>query len=238
MAKATVVTPPIAELNPLEELEAILAEFVTSVTNQLEAENPEYQIAAKNAAIEMAKTNLLRDSAEKRDQIVAVIKKWEAREAELRASVKDIETMARHFASKAKSAKSTLELAMIEMGLSEVNGILHRLKIYKSPDLLVITDQNLIPEEYFDQSPNLETLIFALVEVIKYHPAPEELSACKCGAIEWPECLMQDLKLTLLETIQVDKNLDKERLLIALADPDENVPGAILETKRKRLDIK
>jgi hypothetical protein len=238
MAKAKVEVPPIADLKSLEELEVMLETFVTSVNNQLAAENPEGQIEAKNAAIEMAKTSLLKDSAERRDQIIAVITKWEAREAELRSSVRVIETQARHWGSKAKSAKSTIELAMIEMGLTEVNGILHRFKIYKSPDLLTILNQEVIPPEYFDESPNVEKIIEAVQEIYEHHPQPDEMTPCACGAMEWPECRDLDLKLTLLTLIEVRKDLNKERLLTALAQPDTDIPGAILETNRKRLDIK
>lgn len=238
MGKPKVEMPPISDLKSLDELELMLAEFVNSITTQLEAENPEGQIEAKNAAIEIAKTSLLRDSAEKRDQIISVIKKWEAREAELRLSVGAIEKMARHFASKVKSAASTIELAMIEMGLSEVNGILHRFKIYKSPDLLSVLDTNLVPSEFFDESPDLGKILTAINEVIERHPAPEEMSPCKCGAIEWPECRDSDMKMELLTLVPVDKNLNKERLILALSQPDTEVPGAILETNRKRIDIK
>lgn len=238
MAKPKVEVPPIADLKSLEELEVMLESFVASVNNQLAAENPETQIEAKNAAIEMAKTGLLKDSAERRDQIIAVIKKWEAREAELRASVRVIETQARHWGSKAKSAASTIELAMIEMGLTEVNGILHRFKIYKSPDLLTILNADVIPPQFFDESPNVDKIIETVKEIYEYHPQPDEMSPCKCGVMEWPECRDKDLKLTLLSLIDVRKDLNKERLLTELAKPDTEIPGAILETNRKRLDIK
>lgn len=238
MAKPKVEMPPISDLKPLEELEVMLAEFVDSINKQLEAENPEGQIEAKNAAIEMAKTSLLKDSAERRDQIISVIKKWEAREAELRLSVGAIEKMARHFGSKARSAASTIELAMIEMGLSEVNGILHRFKIYKSPDLLTVLDTNLVPPEFFDESPNLERVLEVIRDVLECHPAPEEMSPCRCGSMEWPECRDGVLKMELIELIPVNRTLNKERLLTALAQPETEVPGAILETNRKRIDIK
>lgn len=238
MAKPKVEVPPIADLKTMEELEVMLESFVTSINNQLAAENPEGQIEAKNAAIELAKTGLLKDSAERRDQIIAVIKKWEAREAELRASVRVIEGQARHWGSKAKSAAYTIELAMIEMGLNEVNGILHRFKIYKSPDLLTILNLEVIPPQFFDESPNIEKIMEAVKGVIEFHPQPEEMTACKCGAMEWPDCRDLDLKMTLLSNIEVRKDLNKERLLTALAQPDTDIPGAILETNRKRLDIK
>lgn len=234
----SVVAPPIADLEPLEKLEVMLQEFVGSITTLLEADSPEKQIEAKTLAIENFKDTLRTQSAEVIDRIIVLIKKWEMREAEYRVSVKTLEVFARGLQSKAKSAASTLELAMIEMGLTEVNGLLHRLKIYKSPDLLSILDESAIPDEFFDKSVDVNVIVESIRNVISLHPQPLKMGPCACGAIEWPECRDGDIKLALLDCIPIQKTLNKERLLVALGNPDINVPGAILETGRKRIDIK
>lgn len=214
----------------LESLTALFTEFVSGINRQDELEKDEEKAEAKNQNVQTA-GNLLAvgekaELAVRRDNLVELLNAIEERELRIRKTVKNAELIARHYAAFTKNLKDSILLAMIEMDLQEAQGHIHRFAVHKQPDLLVITDERQIPEEYFDRKPNLEKAANRIAGVLSTGSS-HSFSENEIRTIV--DCLRTDIPTEIV--------LNKEKVQAALAMGEE-VPGAVIEKNRKRLDVK
>jgi Siphovirus Gp157 len=227
--KEALAPMPLAVDLSLESLTALFTEFVAGINRQDELEKEEEKAAAKDQNVQAAGSLLNAgentELAVRRDNLVELLNAIDERELRIRKTVKNAELIARHYAAFSKNLKDSILLAMIELGIKEAQGNVHRFALHKQPDLLVITDERQIPEEFFDRVPDLPNLA---VDIISLSPG-EEMEDGRFHKV-----------LELLKSrVTVERVLNKERLLDRLTLGDGvTVPGAIVEKDRKRLDVK
>lgn len=125
----------------------------------------------------------------KRDRLAALIFAIETQEGRIREHVKRAERSARHMKALANGLKWSLLEYMKMRGIKSIPGEVSRFSVSKNPDRLMIADESIIPDEFFD------------------------------------------------EETKVVRTLNKEALEQALRS-GRTIPGASLETNRKRLDIR
>lgn len=224
-AKKEEIQPmPLAIDTSLESLMTLFNEFVTGINRQDELEKDEEKAAAKNQNVQNAAITLTvgekAELAVRRDNLVELLNAIEERELRIRKTVKNAELIARRYAAFTKNLKDSILMAMIELGLKEAQGNVHRFALHKQPDLLIITDERQIPEEFFDLKPNLPAI------------AGEIASLLSLG-IEDAARVQEYLE----KSIPTERVLNKERLEAKLA-LGETIPGATIEKDRKRLDVK
>jgi hypothetical protein len=223
---------PLAVDLSLESLNALFTEFVAGINRQEELEKEEDKALAKSQSVQDAGSLLTvgekTELAVRRDNLAELLNAIEERELRIRKTVRNAELIARHYAAFTKNLKDSLLLAMIEMGLQEAQGNVHRFAVHKQPDLFIVTDERQIPEKFFDRKPDLPQVaekILGLIGII----IMGELITDEQGKAMILECL---------EThIPTEISLNKERVHAAIAAGEE-VPGAMVEKNRKRLDVK
>lgn len=152
----------LAELSPLELLNDTFADLIAAVDQMMESQTGEDSALAAEKAGEAL-------SAPRRvDEICALMAWYEAREGVLRGAVKVAEERARSHKAFVKHLKDSIELYMLEKGIARIEGLAHRLAVYKKPDQLIIENEDLVPEEFFDKQMveqrtlNKERLLVAL----------------------------------------------------------------------------
>jgi hypothetical protein len=137
---------PLAETRPLAELELAFETLVTAVELMLDPESQgeiEKKLVASVAGAALS-------APESIDGIVALINAREFQELLLRKAVQQAEARARHHGAFVKGLKSSIQLYMEEKGIARIEGLAHRFAIYKQPDQLEISNEDLIPEEYWE----------------------------------------------------------------------------------------
>lgn len=222
--KGGVAPMPLAMDLSLESLTALFTEFVSGINRQDELEKEEEKAAARQESVQSAGSLLnigeKTELAVRRDNLVELLNAIEERELRIRKTVKNAELIARHYAAFGKNLKDSILLAMIELGLQEAQGHVHRFAVHKQPDLLVITDERAIPEEFFERKPDL----FYVAVVI----------AAQLGLDENRQQQVVDCLQTHIATeIVLNKDLVRAKL-----EAGKTVPGATIEKNRKRLDVK
>jgi hypothetical protein len=150
MAKAAKAKEEIqlAETMGLEKLQEIFSDLIGAVDEMLENQNGKPEAEDMHAIAEKAKAAL--SAPERIDQLIALLNAHEFQEALLRRAVQHAEKRARSHAKFCGSIKGSVELYMLEAGISRIEGFAHRFAIYKQPNQLEITNEGLIPEEFFD----------------------------------------------------------------------------------------
>ncbi|HXP82614.1 MAG TPA: siphovirus Gp157 family protein [Verrucomicrobiae bacterium] len=222
--KEALAPMPLAVDLSLESLTALFTEFVTGINRQDELEKDEEKAAAKDQNVRDAGSLLAvgekNELAVRRDNLVELLNAIEERELRIRKTVKNAELIARHYAAFNKNLNDSLLLAMIELGIQEAQGNVHRFALHKQPDLLIITDERQIPEKFFDRTPDLELISTKIAEL---------QSLNETAHAQVLECLEANIPTTIV--------LNKDRVAVAIAAGKE-VPGAMIEQNRKRLDVK
>jgi hypothetical protein len=174
---STLVPVQIADNLPLETLAEMFVDFCVSVEKQINAENDDEVmdgrtqalLAAEHALATNATAEELEQAKAKRDALIAFIFALEAQEARLRHAVKNAEVLARRYKARAEYLKSSVQFFMRDNGIERIEGLMHRFANYKQPDQLVISREDQIPAEFFDEVPtvnhilNKERLMAALV---------------------------------------------------------------------------
>ncbi len=162
--KAIVPKVELAETMGLEKLQEIFSDLIGAVNEMLEEGKPDTEAMASLS--EKAKSAL--SAPERIDQLIALLNAHEFQEALLRKAVQHAEARARKHKAFCNSIKGSVELYMLESRISRIEGFAHRFAIYNSPNQLEITNEALIPAEYFDDIPcvdhklNKDRLIEAL----------------------------------------------------------------------------
>jgi hypothetical protein len=181
----------------LAELRKEFAELFEAIEQS--ARLPEEQQAEESLALAVpAARNLLEELAAEAneelrrsriDRLCQMIHLLELEEKHIRQIIQFGEQRARSLHRSARMIRESLQLAMEDAGLQRIEGLLHRLAVYRSPDRLVIANEQAIPDKYFDV------------------------------------------------VVRTTRELNRERLEADLRKGIE-VPGAWLETDRRRLDVK
>lgn len=152
-AKEAVVIQPLAETMGYEKLQEIFADLIGAVNQIVESqEAPQVEDIATLG--EKAKEAL--SAPIKIDQLVALLSTHEFQEALLRKAVQHAERRAREHKTFVSHIKGGIELYMRENGISRIEGFAHRFAMYKQPDQLDVTAEDLIPDEFFDFVPVTE----------------------------------------------------------------------------------
>ncbi len=220
----------------LETLMETFKDLAEGVERQLAAENDEGLAAARGDAA-AALAAIIATETEKRDQLVEFMGALEERAGRIRKTVRKAELLARHYESFCNGIESSMLLYMTEKGIAEVNGKLHRFKVYKNPDALQI-EENKIPPEY-----RKFPLEHQLAEVLRAARAAL-LVMLKSTASEFqnrPEAYPLIPQIDgVLAKVPADAALgsvDKDKVEAALKAGKE-IAGATILKDRKRLDIK
>jgi len=208
---------------PLEKLEEMFREFVASVEDQIDAESDESKAESKAASAECAghimepQPEQIDNAGQRRDALAAFIFALEAREARLRQAVKQAEALARRYKTRADFCKGGVFQYMVDRGIARIEGFIHRFAIHKQPDQLVITNESVIPERFFDERPTTERTLNKqrlLVALQRNHGYDPRGACCTCG----------------------EKIPDAEAF--STHWKESQIGGAYLETNRNRLDVK
>jgi hypothetical protein len=144
----------LAETMGLEKLQEIFSDLIGAVDEMLENQNGKPQAEDMAALSEKAKVAL--SAPERIDQLIALLNAHEFQEALLRRAVQQAEKRARSHAKFCASIKGSVELYMLEAGILRIEGFAHRFAIYKQPDQLEVTNESLVPDEYWEKIPVIE----------------------------------------------------------------------------------
>lgn len=239
MAKAKPDSLDVREVGLDLSLEVLMETFkglAEGVERQLAAEDDEGLAAARGDSAG-ALASIMAAETERRDQLVEFMGALEERADRIRKTVAKAEKLARHYESFCRGIESSMLLYMTERGVAEVNGKMHRFKVYKNPDALQI-DETKIPMEY-----RKFPLEHRMAEVLRAARAAI-LTMLKSTASEFqnrPEAYpLIPLIDGILAQVPADAALgsvDKEKVETALKAKIQ-VPGATILTDRRRLDIK
>jgi hypothetical protein len=223
-AKAELAPMPLEVNLSLESLTQLFSEYMAGIERQEEIEDAEEKSKALATSVRNAADVLTLGEKDaivaRRDNLVELIFAIEERELRIRKTVKSAELIARHYAAFNKNLKDSLLLAMIEKGIDRAEGNVHRLALYKQPDQLVILNEREIPEEFFDQVPNIQDIVSGIFRLTSIDDEKLEL--------------IHDF---LTSQLHPERVLNKDRVKEALA-AGMAVPGAMLEVNRRRIDIK
>ena len=220
----------------LETLMETFKDLAEGVERQLAAENDEGLAAARGDSA-TALAAIIATETEKRDQLVEFMGALEERAGRIRKTVRKAETLARHYESFCNGIESSMLLYMTEKGLVEVNGKMHRFKVYKNPDALQI-DETKIPMEYrkfpleHRMAEVLRAARGALVIMLK-----STASEFQNRPEAYPLIPQIDAILAQVPADAALGSVDKDKIEAALKDKKE-VPGVTVLKDRKRLDIK
>jgi hypothetical protein len=183
---------PAVKFPSLPELAEEFSDLFQAIFD-VEGLEPEQQLQGILPAVEALARRLTSDSDDitrsQVDRLCELLQAIEWEEKRIRQIAQQAEQRARHYAHLSRLIRDSLQTAMQELGIQRIEGIAHRLALYKSPKRLFIANESIIPDKYFD--------------------------------------------IVVRET----RELNKDRLLADLEAGIE-VPGAWLETDRRRLDVK
>jgi hypothetical protein len=196
-----------------------IAPFIESVTQQLESEDPAMQETATMASAMFAGA-LLDDRGKTgdvltvRDRLAEVYFAYLALAERVRKAVQQAEIMARRHERFADCIRGSIEAWMqTSWDAKKITGHYREFRISKNPDKVEVIDEAQIPAEFFDDVP--------ATKVLNKTRLAEALKA-KLETIEAAKKLAADLPVGKLEEI-IKEN---------------TIAGAVLHTKRTRLDIK
>jgi hypothetical protein len=148
----------------------MFVDFCVSVEKQIDAENDDQLIEHRTRAVAEAGAALsvqpahvdqlaIEAAKTQRDALIAFIFALEAQEARLRQAVKNAELLARRYKTRAAYLTSSVQVFMRDNGLERVEGFMHRFAIYKQADALVISKEDQIPAEFFDEVPTTNRIL-------------------------------------------------------------------------------
>ena len=200
----------------LEYLTTEMAPFMESVNLQLESEDPATQERAAEAArasVGLMMTAKTPDTLAVRDRIAELYFAFLNLAARIRKGVQQAEAMARQQERLAECIRGTIEAwCLTSWDSKRITGNYRQFVICKNPDKVMVLDEAEIPEQYFDEVPATKVLNKTrLAEALKANEAVRQAA-------------IKNEKITPEEMDKIIKDTD--------------IPGAILETSRTRLDIR
>lgn len=136
----------------LEKLSEKFLKLVAQVQAQLDSEEQNDQDAqvTHGRMAKFAASDAM-EGARGRDELVALIFAVGARASRLRAAVRAAEQLARRYERFDRFLREAIEMYMDEAGIARIEGFVHRFALHKQPDSLVVTNEEQIPPEFFDE---------------------------------------------------------------------------------------
>lgn len=200
----------------LEDLAREMAPFMQSVNDAIEAEDPESQEKCAITARETVGAMMLSSAPENlavRDRIAELYFAFLNLAGRIRSAVQQAEAMARRQERLAEYIRGSIEAWMLTTwDAKKITGNYREFRISKNPDKVMVLDEADIPSQYFDEVPATRVLNKTrLAEALKANEAVRQAA-------------IKNEKISPEEMDKIIKNTD--------------IPGAILETSRTRLDIK
>jgi hypothetical protein len=207
--------------SPMQELETMFANFVQSVDLAIQSSvdeqgKPRDLTGEEEHSLAETVGGYLETPAMV-DSMVAMLMHRMLYEQLLRSGVKSAEARARSHAKFIKMAEDAIFLYMSERGIQSIEGFANRFKLYKKADALVVHNEDLVPEEYFDTFYTFRAPL----------QTADGLQTLKERAAELG-----------LEFSSGSRSLNKERVISTLNQPNKSLPGLELMKDQKRLDWK
>lgn len=206
----------------IEDLSREMEPFIASVTQQLESEDPAMKETAEIFGREyvgalmgqtLVTTEKQQDPLTIRDRIAELYFAYLSLAKRIRKAVQQAETMARRQERFAEIIRSNIEAWMLtSWDAKKITGHYREFRISKNPDKVMVLEEADIPAEYFDEVPATKVL-----NRTRLAEALQAREAIRKAAIEDEKVSTEDMDRIIKET---------------------EIPGALLETNRTRLDIK